>query len=340
MNLYSAFGREHQRLSAADRAAREAAFRLHVDDVKNRHNIIDVAVALGVGKMHKAGGRARKACCPIHRERTPSAYFYPGENNFHCFGCSANGDAITLIMLSRGFDFMAAMAWLGEENLPYFDPAERQKILLEESEERKFMIAAARSFFEAGAEVTRDDPGGRYLMARGIRLPVASTIRFGMVPAKFRDEEKRIWADPRPALICGAQDEEGVFTGCQRIFVDGPKPDKAACKLSLGSLKGSAVRLGPPSGHVIMAEGPEDSMSIAQEIERSVWFPCGTGLMPFVRFPPSVSQVTLAGQNNDAGRAAVEKTRPEIEDQGIAVGATWPAPEYDDWNDQLRGKAR
>jgi DNA primase len=319
-------------------AERAAAFHRLVEDTKARHNILDVAKAAGA-VLSRAGGRAMKARCLVHHEKTPSLNLYPGEGNFHCYGCGWNGDVIELVMGAKGLTFVAAMQWLGAANLPLFDPAERAKMIEEDSAERLEAMADARAFFADAETVTADDPGGRYLAARGILLPVAPTVRFGMIPS-WRDPETGQWGRTRPALVCGCQNEISTFVAIQRIFVDGPEPDKAACKLSLGSLKGAALRLGPVHGEITTTEGPEDGMSIAQDApDRSVWVPCGTGLWSFMRFPAEVHTIVLAGQNDAPGRAAVIKAGDTFLEQGFATRDAWPAERFKDWNLMLRGIA-
>ncbi|MBQ4493971.1 MAG: DNA primase, partial [Elusimicrobiaceae bacterium] len=40
----------------------------------------------------KRSGRTYKACCPFHREKTPSFSISPDKGLFYCFGCQAGGD--------------------------------------------------------------------------------------------------------------------------------------------------------------------------------------------------------------------------------------------------------
>lgn len=315
---------------------REAEFARIRDEAKASHRISDIASRKTA--LKRAGARAQRGLCPFHSEKSPSFYVYDFGGNYHCYGCGANGDIIDLVMGLEGLDFMGALRWLGAAELPGYDPAERVRELEAESADRRQAVADARAFF-ADAVDPAGTPGGEYLAARGITLPVAPTVRFGDVPSRRLDNGE--WGRKRPALICGCQDVTGAFMAIQRIFVDGPKPDKAACKLSLGALKGSALRLGPVAPEIIVPESPEDGMSIAQELPgRSVWVPCGTGLMPFLQFPPAVRSVVLAGQNDDAGRRAVDASATAYIDRGLSVGKMWPQESFKDWNDQLVGRPR
>ena len=45
-----------------------------------------------------------KACCPFHKERTPSFVYYDDTDSYYCFGCGAGGDAIQFIIDSEELD--------------------------------------------------------------------------------------------------------------------------------------------------------------------------------------------------------------------------------------------
>ena len=55
----------------------------------------------GVAWVRRGG--ASIACCPFHGERTPSMHIYP-DGHYHCFGCSAHGDAATYLRERRRLD--------------------------------------------------------------------------------------------------------------------------------------------------------------------------------------------------------------------------------------------
>jgi DNA primase len=59
-------------------------------------------------KLTKAG-REHKGCCPFHNEKTPSFYVNDDKGFYHCFGCSAHGDAIRWMTEQRGLPFIEAV---------------------------------------------------------------------------------------------------------------------------------------------------------------------------------------------------------------------------------------
>jgi hypothetical protein len=56
---------------------------------------VDLATLIGGYIVVKKIGKTPKACCPFHEEKTPSFVIY--DQNYHCFGCGAHGDALDFI---------------------------------------------------------------------------------------------------------------------------------------------------------------------------------------------------------------------------------------------------
>lgn len=314
------------------------SFRQAVDDLKSSvrlSSIVSRAIKL------KRSGSEYLGLCPFHAERSPSFTVIDARGFAHCFGCGWNGDAFRFVMDLEHCSFRDAYKMLANADLPVWNPRERAKEVAEDRLERLADENAARQFFKDAAPLA-GTPGETYLAARGITTAIPDDVRFGHVPW-WRDKETKAWGPARPAIICGARDASGAVVGIQRIFFknDDPSLGKADRKLSLGSIKGAALQLAPAEECVVLAEGPEDGLSLAQEGPgHPVWVPFGTGCMPAVEFPPIVKRVIIAGQNNTAGRMAVEKTAIALLDRGLAVGRAWPAPAFDDWNDQLRAGAQ
>lgn len=66
---------------------------------------------LYVGQLRKSAGRLMGKC-PFHQDDSPSFVIY-ANNTFHCFGCSANGDAIDFVRKRDNLDFKQAVKLIG-----------------------------------------------------------------------------------------------------------------------------------------------------------------------------------------------------------------------------------
>lgn len=312
----------------------EADLRRKVDRLKERHPISGI-VGKAV-KLKKSGGEYQ-GLCPFHSEKTPSFYVNDAKGFAHCFGCSWHGDQIRFVMDKDGCGFIEAVQRIDASDFPTWTPQERAKVQAEDRLADLEKEKDARRFYAESLPIA-GTPGEAYLRARGITIAAPEVVRFGMVPS-WRNKETGEWGRKRPAIICGAQDGTGAVVGIQRIFFkdDDARLGKKDCKLSLGTIKGSALRLAPPEATIIMAEGPEDGLSLMQEGPGlPVWVPFGTSMMPTVTLPAVVRKVIIAGQNNTAGRVAVSKAAIALAEQQLEVEYVWPAPTYDDWNDWLK----
>jgi len=154
----------------------------------------------------------------------------------------------------------------------------------------------------------------------------------------WRDKTTGKDGRPLPALIAACQNMRGTVVGVQRVYLteDGHKAGVAHPKLSLGQVRGCAVRLGPVARAIIVCEGPEDGLTLRQGLpEASVWVALGTGNLPFVELPDAIVAVTIAGDNNVPGRAAVAAGSEAFATQGREVRTIYPNPAFKDWNDEL-----
>lgn len=289
-------------------------------------------------KLRKAG-HEYVGLCPFHEENTPSFRVNDAKGVFHCFGCGTAGDAIDFIMHMDGRGFVDAVKiLLDEEGLPEASPQDRAAAARKEKADRAAAILAAQAEWHETRSIT-GTPAEAYLGSRGIFGAMPETVRFGRVPL-WRNKKTGASGRRAPALMLGAQDRGGKIVGVQHVFLteDGKKADMANPKLSLGQVRGCAVRLAPPARRIILIEGPEDGLTKRmRDPEVPVWITLGTGSMPFVDLPDAVEHVTLAGDNNAAGRAAVKKSAEAYLAQGRTVDAIFPAEQFEDWNDEHRG---
>lgn len=83
-----------------------------IDQLLERIDIVDLID--GFVPLKKAGTNY-KACCPFHNEKTPSFTVSPDKQFYHCFGCGANGTAITFLMEHNHLEFRDAIDTLAHQ---------------------------------------------------------------------------------------------------------------------------------------------------------------------------------------------------------------------------------
>ena len=83
-----------------------------LDELRSRLTLSDI-----IGRKVRVvrAGREFKACCPFHREKTPSFTISDDKHFYHCFGCGAHGDAIGFLMQHDNLSFIDAVEMLAAE---------------------------------------------------------------------------------------------------------------------------------------------------------------------------------------------------------------------------------
>lgn len=325
-------------------AAEAESFQRAVSDARDRHNLSDVVSRHTT--LRKRGGREMVGLCPFHSEKSPSFEVNDAKGVFHCHGCNVSGDAFKFLMTKDGMTFRQAFEALTGDAFPTVSLEERTRRKEADARETAERIALARSIWDRAVSPV-GTPAEVYARSRGITMPLPPSVRFVMTP-RWRDNETGEVGRDHPAMVCALVDAKGRVVGVQCIFLqDGGRRkyervledgSKAKAKLTFGVIVGSAFRIGPPSDHVVICEGPEDGLTLRQQLpDTTVWVACGTALMSRVSLPSSIQQVTLAGDNGKAGRDAVDQATAAYLDAGIAVNAIFPDEGFKDWNDQLRG---
>jgi DNA primase len=138
-----------------------------------------------IGKTTKLAraGREMRGCCPFHNEKTPSFYVNDDKGFYHCFGCSAHGDAIRWMTDQRGLPFIDAVKELAQAaglEMPAQDRQSAQK-----AEKQKGLheaMADAAAFFSEQLNGIAGAEARALLEKRGIKPETARTFGFGFAP--------------------------------------------------------------------------------------------------------------------------------------------------------------
>lgn len=133
-------------------------------------------------KLTKAG-REYKGCCPFHNEKTPSFYVNDEKGFYHCFGCSAHGDAIRWMTDQRGLSFMDAVKELADSaGMPVPAPDPKAAAKAERANTLYDVMAAAQDWFVAQLQGLEGAEARAYCERRGLKPETAEGFGIGFAP--------------------------------------------------------------------------------------------------------------------------------------------------------------
>ena len=128
-------------------------------------------------------GSRRAGCCPFHEERSPS--FYVFDDHYHCFGCSAHGDAISWVQHFEGIGFIDALKWLGERakvDVSGLSRDRRSSQALRRLGRVQQLKNIAQDFFVAQLQKASDGKAREYLSSRGLSQETIDHFGLGFAP--------------------------------------------------------------------------------------------------------------------------------------------------------------
>ncbi len=131
----------------------------------------------------KKAGQNYQACCPFHKEKSPSFTVSPSKQFYHCFGCGAHGSAIGFLMEHAGMSFRDAVGELAQSvglTVPddggrRFDP--------QISPLMEIMQRAALFYRE---QLRQSKEAVAYLKGRGVTGEMARRYQLGWAPAGWQ----------------------------------------------------------------------------------------------------------------------------------------------------------
>lgn len=154
-----------------------------IDDLKRQADI--VRVIQDYVQLKKKGANWM-ACCPFHKEKTPSFSVSPAKEIFYCFGCHKGGSVFNFVMEMERVSFPEAIKLVAEKSgvpLPKLIDDSRFEARRQESDEvielNKWALEWWEQQLESSAEgrIARD-----YLQRREITDETRKTFRLGYAP--------------------------------------------------------------------------------------------------------------------------------------------------------------
>ncbi len=182
-----------------------------IDQLLSRVDIVDVVdryVPL------KKGGQNYLACCPFHKEKSPSFTVSPSKQFYHCFGCGAHGSAIGFVMEYQGIGFIDAVKLLAE-GIGMQVPNERSVNLEASRKAREKQVSLEQLMQQASDFYRRELKGAAnavaYCKGRGLSGEVAARFGLGYAPDGWQNLE---------AAVQNYQDEKLVEAGLVIVAED------------------------------------------------------------------------------------------------------------------------
>ncbi|WP_028695727.1 DNA primase [Pseudomonas cremoricolorata] len=168
-----------------------------IDDLLNRTDIVDVVSSR---VQLKKTGKNLSACCPFHKEKSPSFTVSPDKQFYYCFGCGAGGNALGFIMDHDNLDFPQAVEELARAagmEVPREDSRRGHKPRQPTDSPLYPLLAAAGEFYR---QALRSHPTRKaaveYLKGRGLSGEIARDFGLGFAPPGWDNLLKHLGADP------------------------------------------------------------------------------------------------------------------------------------------------
>jgi len=152
-----------------------------IDDVLLRTDIIDLIDSRV--KLKKAG-KNYSACCPFHREKTPSFTVSREKQFYYCFGCGASGNAVSFLMDYERKSFLDALNELsGRVGLEVPDTRDPDATPRESQQPLYDQLEGAAKYFEQQLRTHRErEKAVGYFKKRGLTGTIAKHYRLGYAP--------------------------------------------------------------------------------------------------------------------------------------------------------------
>ncbi len=325
-----------------------------LDRVLAAHDIVEV---VGRSLPLKKTGRAWKACCPFHEEKTPSFTVNPDRQSFKCFGCGKGGNVFGWLMEREGLKFFEAVrALAAEKGIPVPDAGGRGDAGpdVSRTQDLRKAVAFAQDLYVRTLWGPAGEHARAYLEKRGFPPPASRALGLGLSPEGWDGllvaaraaglapdllqeaglvvprEGREGWYDRfRGRLMFPIADVSGrIVTYGARALREGDNPKylngpetalfkKGRTLYALDRAKDGIRK----AGHAILMEGYTDVLMAHLFGFTSAVAGMGTAFTPeqATILARHATKVILLYDGDAAGRAAAEKSLDLLLEQGLEL---------------------
>lgn len=162
----------------------------------------------------KKAGKNFSACCPFHKEKSPSFTVIPEQQFYHCFGCGMSGNVISFLMEYDRLDFVSVIEVMARSkglSVPYEEHSNKAKASVSvalKTDAYDLLMQVAKLYQK---QLRHHKPAADYLQARGLDGETAKRFGVGFAPDQWHFLEQQLPSD-KDSLVGGGmliRKEEG-----------------------------------------------------------------------------------------------------------------------------------
>ena len=148
-------------------------------------NIVDIiAKNINLKKI----GRNYKACCPFHKEKTPSFSVNIDKQIYKCFGCGIGGDVIKFTQDYYRLDYVGAVEKLAADaNISVIYDKKVNTDIIHKKDKYKDIMDKVNNYFYNQLQKNLSNKVGIYLKQRGLSKEIIDKFQIGYAPKGFNN---------------------------------------------------------------------------------------------------------------------------------------------------------
>lgn len=205
--------------------------------------------------------------------------------------------------------------------------------------DRRLRLETARNLWATGVDTGAGGLVARHLARRG--------LAWGYGLEDLREHPSApLWvygggSRTRRAMMARISDPDGATVAVELTYLDpngGQAIDLKVPRKTIGQVPcGSAVRLSPVAGAMLVGEGVVTTLSAMIRFYRPGWALLSAGNLARWRAPDGVRDVLIAADRGAAGATAARALHDRLKADGVVSSIAWPWEPWGDWNEVLTG---